>query len=100
MKRHFILSIMMLMCALSMSAQPYCLINTYTTRDGIPSNSIAGMGRANNGLMWFATLNGLCCYDGHRFMNFRNNPDRHDEKAVNRQIFIKIDERDNVWSIT
>ncbi len=100
MKRHFILSIMMLMCALSISAQPYCLINTYTTRDGIPSNSIAGMGRASNGLMWFATLNGLCCYDGHRFMNFRNTPDRHDEKAVNRQIIIKIDERDNVWSIT
>lgn len=93
----FVLSVFF---SLTICAQPYCQVNTYTTRNGIPSNSIVGFGCSSNGLMWFGTLNGLCCYDGHRFINFRNNPDRYDEKALNRQVMIKIDAKDNVWGIT
>ena len=94
------LLLLLMVSALSFFAQPYCQVSTYTVRNGIPSNSITGLGCAQNGLMWFSTLNGLCCYDGHRFTSFRNKSNRDNEKAVNRLTMVKLDTLENVWTIT
>ena len=40
-----------------------------TTRDGLPSNRVNDMVQDEKGYVWLGTSNGLCRYDGYRFMN-------------------------------
>ena len=40
---------------------------TYTTADGLPSNSVYRVVQDQHNFLWIATENGLARYDGHRF---------------------------------
>ena len=40
----------------------------YNTDNGLPDNSIRGIGQDSNGLMWLCTRDGLCMYDAHHFI--------------------------------
>ena len=42
-----------------------------TTRDGLPSNRVNDMVQDERGYVWLGTSNGLCRYDGYRFMNMQ-----------------------------
>lgn len=39
----------------------------YDIRDGLSSENVGGGVQDRNGLLWFATWNGLNCYDGYDF---------------------------------
>ena len=80
-------------------AQPYRgSVRTFTIRDGLPGNSISGVEQSPDGLMWFATWNGLCCYDGYRFTTFRSDSWGGAEAlSSNRISMIKPDSKENVW---
>jgi len=47
-------------------AQDY-LIENFNVSNGLPNNCIQQIMCSRNGLMWFATGEGLCRYDGHEF---------------------------------
>ena len=67
------LFILLLLALSSVShAQPYCHVRTFTIRDGLAANTISGIDQSPSGLMWIATWNGLCCYDGYQFTTFRS----------------------------
>ena len=40
----------------------------FTTRDGLPSNEIYYMIEDSRGLLWFATDQGICCFNGYEFV--------------------------------
>src|SRR5688572_14549580 len=42
----------------------------YTVNDGIVSNSVRRIFQDSRGFLWFATMEGLSKYDGHRFINY------------------------------
>lgn len=87
-----------LMLMSAASAQSYGTVRTFTIRDGLPANNISGLGQSPNGLMWIATWNGLCCYDGYQFTTFRSDSwEGADALSTNRISMIKPDSKENVW---
>jgi len=44
--------------------------HTVDVRDGMADNFVRDIIRDCHGYTWIATINGLSCYDGHRFKNF------------------------------
>lgn len=68
-------------------------------RNGLSANVISDMGQDANGLMWFSTYNGLCCYDGYRFITFRET-EGSDQLTSNRIFKIKPDGKAGIWVIT
>lgn len=53
--------------SLALSAEPRVTTIRYDERDGLSSRIVGGGVRDSLGLMWFATWNGLNCYDGYEF---------------------------------
>ncbi len=45
-----------------------------TTVDGLPGNTVRTVWQDSQGFLWIGTSNGLSCYDGHTFTNYRSNP--------------------------
>lgn len=80
-------------------AQPYCDVRTFSMRNGLSANVISDMGQDANGLMWFSTYNGLCCYDGYRFITFRGT-EGIDQLTSNRIFKIKPEGKVGIWVIT
>ncbi len=54
-----------------LSAQPSCKVHIYDETDGLPSAHVTQVLQDEQGLMWFATWNGLCRYDGYDFQTFK-----------------------------
>lgn len=81
-------------------AQPYCDVRNFTLRDGLPASNISRIIQTDNGLIWFSTWNGLCCYDGYRFTTFRNRPGANDVLTTNRMFLIKPSATGDIWCCT
>src|SRR5688572_19685637 len=45
-------------------------IDTWTTADGLPQNSVTAMAQTTDGYLWLGTFNGLVRFDGTRFTVF------------------------------
>ncbi|NPD93250.1 hybrid sensor histidine kinase/response regulator transcription factor [Xylanibacter muris] len=78
-------------------AQPYCALKTFTIRDGLAANTISGFTQTPDGIMWIATWNGLCFYDGYHFTTFRNTPGHTDLLSSNRILHVRSSSSGNVW---
>lgn len=79
-------------------AQIASSVRTFSVRDGLPANSITSVCQDSHGLIWIATWNGLCCYDGYRFTTFRGEPwDNTNGLSTNRISEIDPDSRGNIW---
>lgn len=85
-----------ILSCLTIGAQPYCNVRTFSTRHGLTANIISGMAQDANGLMWFSTYNGLCCYDGYRFISFRN-AEGAQQLTTNRIVKIMAEGKAGIW---
>lgn len=47
---------------------------TWTTRQGIPHNTINAIAQTPDGYLWFATWEGIARFNGHRFRIFERSP--------------------------
>ena len=72
MKHRIIVSLLVVVWFTPLFSQPYCDVRQFNIRDGLAANIISGITQTRDELMWFATWNGLCCYDGYRFTTFRD----------------------------
>ncbi|MFD1002847.1 two-component regulator propeller domain-containing protein [Ohtaekwangia kribbensis] len=45
--------------------------STLSVRDGLPSNIISAVAQDQRQFMWIGTANGVCRYDGYRFITFK-----------------------------
>ena len=52
------------------NAQQYAQLNSFTTKEGLPSNHIYDAVEDSKGFLWVATDNGLSQFDGKYFKNF------------------------------
>ncbi len=86
---------------LSVKSQPYCDVRLFNMRDGLAANTISGIEQTPDELVWFATWNGLCCYDGYHFSTFRDHPtDGEEVLSTNRIKSIRSNAYGNVWCCT
>lgn len=101
--RKYIYSLVLLlsMCvAGSLTAQPYCKVQTFSIADGLGANTISNLVQSNNGTIWIATWNGLSNYDGYTFRVFRDEPGESQKLSTNRIALIEPDSNDDLWCIT
>lgn len=82
------------------NAQPICSVRTFNIRDGLAANIISGIAQTNDDIMWFATWNGLCCYDGYKFTTFRNISRQQEVLSTNRLLLIKPNHYGDIWCLT
>ena len=104
-KRIYLLSLLLtavFQCCsiLEASAQANSFKQSFTVREGLPANSITAVKQDPTGLIWVATWNGLCCYDGYQFTTFRTPDDGSAVLTTNRIDKIRIDSVDNIWLFT
>lgn len=96
--RLLLLTITILTSRLAATAQPACHVRTFNIHDGLPANVIAGIEQDKKGLMWLATWNGLCCYDGYQFTTFKDcSQDSINALPTSRIAMIRTDSRGNIW---
>lgn len=60
-----------LFCLGITAAPPKCRIQRYDENDGLSQWHITQITQDRQGMMWFATWNGLCRYDGYEFCGFK-----------------------------
>ena len=81
-------------------SQPYCDVRQFNIRDGLAANIISGITQTRDELMWFATWNGLCCYDGYRFTTFRDRMRGDQVLTTNRIRNIEANNNGDLWCCT
>lgn len=57
--------------------------STLSVREGLPSNVIAAVAQDTHDFIWIGTANGLCRYDGERFLTFKKGESTHSLPANN-----------------
>jgi AraC-like DNA-binding protein/ligand-binding sensor domain-containing protein len=62
-----------LVCAtLTAMAQPLCTVTHYNEEAGLAQGHVTQLAQDRSGMMWFATWNGLCRFDGYEFRTFKS----------------------------
>src|SRR5262245_21429285 len=84
--------------ALAERASAQYRFDSWTTKDGLPQNSVVNILQTTDGYLWMTTFNGLVRYDGVRFKVFDsvNTPGIKNSRFVN--LFEDSDR--NLWIIT
>jgi ligand-binding sensor domain-containing protein len=68
-----------------------------TVENGLSQNTVQGIVQDKYGFMWFGTWNGLCKYDGYKFITYREEPDRKNSIDDNRIHLLYKDHRGDIW---
>lgn len=96
--RRLIILLITLLSTLFSEAQPSGTVRTFTVNDGLPSNAITVISQDCHSLIWIATWNGLCCYDGYRFTTFHGDGWGSDNALTTQRIAgIEPDSQGNIW---
>jgi ligand-binding sensor domain-containing protein len=72
-------------------------IDYFTTRNGLPNNTILSLYQDSKGFLWVGTSNGLCRYDGTEFKLFPTNFLPPGEIWYNAISVITEDKSNNLW---
>ncbi|MBI4752165.1 MAG: hypothetical protein HY774_27065 [Acidobacteria bacterium] len=83
-------------CPLTVKAQYY--IDTWTTENGLPQNSITSLVQTRDGYLWFGTTDGLVRFDGVKFKVF--NKANSEGLGSNRISQILEDRSGRLWITT
>lgn len=73
-------------------------IDLYTTKNGLPNNSILCIYQDTRGFLWLGTYNGLCRYDGNEFISFSDG--RKETPLINSIQSISQDRTGDIWVAT
>ena len=96
--KQLLLTALHLFISVSLLAEPTAQVRHFSVRDGLPANAITSVKQDSHGLIWIATWNGLCCYDGYQFTTFRGDPWGTDNAlSTYRLAAIQPDSKDNIW---
>lgn len=71
-KRDIIIGVFLLLFSWSAIAQPTCTITKFDEDSGMAQWHVTQMLQDGDGMMWFATWNGLDRYDGQEFYHFKS----------------------------
>jgi ligand-binding sensor domain-containing protein len=68
----------------------------YTLRDGLSQMQVTGIIQDSRGYIWVGTKNGLNCFDGQKFINFKKQQGLHDKYISS----LAEDSFGNIWAST
>lgn len=93
----FIFSFLSLPQLVVAQLEPDSRINHYSIRDGLSQNVVNSITQDKQGLMWFATEDGLSRFDGYSFKIFKYDPDNGTGLADNFVQRVLTDEEGVLW---
>ncbi|WP_413283057.1 two-component regulator propeller domain-containing protein [Vibrio sp. MA40-2] len=95
--RRLLQAVLMSMCLLGTTAFSAPLstyfVDTWTSNDGLPHNSINAISQTSDGYLWFATWEGVVRYNGLEFTLFDRRPDTHMLDSGTRALVSDADNR-------
>lgn len=94
------MAVVMVLTVLITAARERCDVTVYSTADGLSSNLISCAAQDSAGLLWFGTWNGLCCFDGYRFISFPTTNDCGATLPTNRIQTMKPGADRKLWCVT
>ncbi|MEQ8472594.1 MAG: two-component regulator propeller domain-containing protein [Marinoscillum sp.] len=86
-----------LFCCASGYAQENFRFRHLSTQDGLSQGSVISIAQDQNGLLWFATRDGLNTYDGNRFTVFRNDPKDSTTISNNDILEVLVADNGDLW---
>src|SRR4029077_481773 len=92
----FVIMAVLLVLPLKINAQ--IRIDTWTTDNGLPQNSVTGLTQTPDGYIWFTTNDGLVRFDGVRFKVF--NKSNTPGITNNRMLGAFADKSGTIWMTT
>lgn len=76
---------------------PLIAFSQLSTVDGLSQNTVFSVANDSSKNMWFATYNGINCYDGYNFFVYHLDSDPNFVRAAGADPFVFVDSKDNVW---
>jgi signal transduction histidine kinase/ligand-binding sensor domain-containing protein/DNA-binding response OmpR family regulator len=68
-----------------------------TTAEGLSCNEVRAVFEDSNGFIWFATSDGLNCWDGYKFVVYKNYNNNENSLPTNSLLCIAEDGDKNIW---
>ena len=68
------LSLVSIVSAFALAAQPKCKLDFYSTADGLSHQRITSILKDREGFMWFGSWDGINRFDGQKFISFKSSP--------------------------
>ncbi len=82
---------------LDAAGQDTIKFTTITVQEGLSSNTVNAIIKDRNGLMWFATTNGLGRFDGSAFTTYRHEPRNAFSLPANEVLTLFEDRQGRIW---
>ena len=98
--KRFLLSILVVACALGAWAKEHYVIQHYSIKDGMSQNTVMAILQDKQGFMWFGTWDGLNRYDGYQFETYKAMNNGVKVQVNNRVVTIYEDEQEQLWWAT
>lgn len=99
MKHNLIISIILVFCSAFAVGRPICKVTLYDENSGMAQTHVTQIIQDRNGMMWFATWNGINRFDGYEFKCFKSRPGDGCEMPSDRIRNIVINTTGNIWCI-
>lgn len=100
MKRRLAYTLIFLLVGLLAKAQINCTFTHYSIEDGLSENSVMDMVQDHDGLIWFATWDGVNRFDGYDFKVYKARQGNDLRWSSNRVDYLSVDENGDVWCLT
>ncbi len=97
MKRILYTILSMIILVSTARAQPICTMTCYNEDNGMSSGHITQMLQDRQGMIWFATWNGLERFDGYEFTNFKSHAGDGCDIANDRLRDIRLADNDDIY---
>lgn len=75
----------------------YTRFQNFSTTDGLSNNSVLGIVQDSNGMMWFATMDGLSRFDGYNFIVYKHETNNPTSLSDNFVTCLELDKYGNLW---
>lgn len=82
------------------NAQLNCTFTHYSQENGLSENSVMDMVQDHDGMIWFATWDGINRFDGYDFKVYKARKENEMRWSSNRVDHLQVDRHGDVWCIT
>ena len=97
--KNYLYTLWLLFVSLSVKAQLNSTFTHYSQENGLSENTVMSIVQDHDGMLWFATWDGINRFDGYDFHVYKARKSNDVSWASNRIDYLYVDAKGNVWCI-